>query len=379
MQKQKQKKRLSPEWRFVLLRLPWLLLIPLAMCLAHVASRNPQYIEDIYAKSIYPVINQIVGTIFSFAPFSVVELVLYGLIIGLALFVIVSVVRMITGSMPVHRFVNKLVSLGIAFGVLFNLFYFSWGFNYFRPSIANAMELNVHERSQRELETLCYSLAEAANDLRTQVNEDSTGVFTLPAGTTLADCFQKAADSYTALGKEYPMFTYAPAKAKYVLASEAMSWAGISGIFVPFTAESNLNVHQPLLMIPVSAAHENAHACGIAPENEANFVGFLACMYSSDTTLQYSGVMLALINSGNALHDSDEAAYDRLFATYSEGVVRDIKHYNAYWKAYEGPVEEAMTEMNDNYLKYNRQESGVKSYGEMVDLLLAWLEKESAS
>ena len=29
-------------------------------------------------------------------------------------------------------------------------------------------------------------------------------------------------------------------------------------------------------------------------------------------------------------------------------------------------------QINDSYLKHNQQESGVQSYGMMVDLLLAW-------
>ena len=53
-------------------------------------------------------------------------------------------------------------------------------------------------------------------------------------------------------------------------------------------------------------------------------------------------------------------------------MVRDLAHYNAYWDSFEGPVEEAATTLNDNYLKFNQQESGVKSYGMMVDLILAY-------
>lgn len=372
-------KTLSPEWRALLRRLPWLLLIPLALILPRIASQYPQWIEQVYAQKIFPVISKALGAIFSFARFSVVEFVLYALILGVLLLVVTQGIRMIAGRIPVARFLNAILSLLIAFGVLFNMMYVLWGYNYSRPALAELLELDVHERSVEELEGLCLSLSKAANDIRANVSEDAHGVFTLPYYMTLADCFHKSAQAYRVLGERYPIFSFVPAEAKYVTASEAMSWAGIAGIYVPFTAESNVNVHQPMLLLPVSAAHENAHAVGIAPENEANFVGFLACMHSADATLQYSGIMLALINSGNALNRSDEAAYSRLLATYSDGMLRDIRHYNAYWKAYEGPVEEAVTEMNDNYLKHNQQESGVQSYGEMVDLLLAWVEKEGAA
>ena len=35
-------------------------------------------------------------------------------------------------------------------------------------------------------------------------------------------------------------------------------------------------------------------------------------------------------------------------------------------------VEEAFDSINDSYLKFNLQENGVKSYGMMVDLMLAY-------
>ena len=41
------------------------------------------------------------------------------------------------------------------------------------------------------------------------------------------------------------------------------------------------------------------------------------------------------------------------------------------WKQFEGPAAEISSAVNDAYLKANRQEEGVKSYGRMVDLLLA--------
>ena len=63
---------------------------------------------------------------------------------------------------------------------------------------------------------------------------------------------------------------------------------------------------------------------------------------------------------------------------YSEGMLRDLRDYNAYWDSFEGPIEEAVDNMNDNYLKFNKQENGVKSYGMMVDLLLAYYAKGSA-
>ena len=52
--------------------------------------------------------------------------------------------------------------------------------------------------------------------------------------------------------------------------------------------------------------------------------------------------------------------------------VKDLLDHNAYWDTYRGTISEVSDKMNDMYLKANAQETGTKSYGRMVDLLLAW-------
>ena len=147
---------------------------------------------------------------------------------------------------------------------------------------------------------------------------------------------------------------------------------GISGIYIGLTAEPNVNTGQPPLLLLQAAAHEMAHQLGIAAEDEAEFTAFLACMRASSPSIRYSGVMQALIRCGNALHAADAARYAAIaHDCYSDGMRRDLADYNAYWAAYEGPAREAADAANDGYLKHNAQPSGVQSYGESVDLLLA--------
>ncbi|MPN48555.1 hypothetical protein SDC9_196165 [bioreactor metagenome] len=159
---------------------------------------------------------------------------------------------------------------------------------------------------------------------------------------------------------------------KGVTFSTGMSYAGLAGIFIPFTGEANVNIDAPDFLLVSSAAHESAHLMGVAREDEANFVSYLACASSGDAEMQYSGVMLALIYCGNALASADNALYSKLWQTYTAGMVRDLSNNSAYWDSFEGPVEEAVNNINDSYLKANAQPEGVKSYGRMVDLMLAY-------
>jgi hypothetical protein len=87
--------------------------------------------------------------------------------------------------------------------------------------------------------------------------------------------------------------------------------------------------------------------------------------------MQYSGTLLALVTATNALYGYAPDDCRQITDTYNAGVRRDLNNYSDYWDQFKGPVAEASTTVNNNYLKSNKQADGVNSYGRMVDLLLA--------
>lgn len=356
-------------WPRQIKRLPWLLLIPLGFLLPKVAAANPMAAEW-YARHIYPSISGALSAVSGLFPFSLAEVAAYALVLGAAGFILAYLIRWLTKRAPFIKLVSLLLTLAITAGALLNAFYLIWGFNYARPTLYTLLGLPVKERPVEELAALCGELAAEAAGLRAQAAEDEAGVYTLPEGWR-AD-FKKIPAAYEKLGRQAPLFAREAKPAKGVMASETMSWAGIAGIYIPFTAEANVNVHQHPLLLLSSAAHETAHYLGIAKEDEANFVAYLACRASDDPAVAYSGAMLALIHCTNKLYEADPAALLAVQETYSAGMLRDLLSYNAYWDRYEGALETAVTNINDTYLKINQQQSGVKSYGLMVDLLLAW-------
>ena len=82
--------------------------------------------------------------------------------------------------------------------------------------------------------------------------------------------------------------------------------------------------------------------------------------------------MLALIIAGNALYEQDTELFFQIRDQYSEGVIADIRDNSAYWQKFTDTTISAMSNnINDTYLKVNAQTDGVKSYGRMLDLLMA--------
>ena len=64
--------------------------------------------------------------------------------------------------------------------------------------------------------------------------------------------------------------------------------------------------------------------------------------------------------------------YVELYRQLNEDTVRNLKENTEFWNQYDGKVAEASNKINDTYLKMNDQQDGVKSYGQMVDLMLAY-------
>jgi Protein of unknown function (DUF3810) len=148
-----------------------------------------------------------------------------------------------------------------------------------------------------------------------------------------------------------------------------MSYLGITGIYFPFTAEANVNVVVPDSQLPFTACHELAHQGGIAPEDEANFVAYAACMRHPDADFRYSGVFNAALYALHALSGVDAARAARQ-AQWSPAVRRDLDALRAWNERYRGPAETAARAVNNAYLKTQGVDDGVRSYGRMVDLLV---------
>lgn len=369
----KLKNYISVMWRQVLYRLPWLLLIPLGLLIPRFSAKFAVQIEEIYASKVYVVIKNAVSAFTSIMPFSLAEVLLYIIIAAASLGILMMTIRVIVKRTHPAALVKRFVNLGIFAGVLIILFYATWGLNYFREPLKERMSLNVCERPVEELEKLTVRLVRRANALRPNLWEDEDGIAKLRDG--YEPVFESLPDAYKTLARTHDEFSGELSHAKPVLWSKGLSWCGITGVYVGFTAEPNVNVDAPEFLLPQTAAHELAHQLGIASEDEAEFAGILACLKSKDPAVVYSGLLAALIECGSALHKQNPDLYWEIYETYGAGVLRDLTFQRAYWAAFEGPTEEIATKTNDSYLKHNSQPSGVQSYSEVVDMLLAYYEQ----
>jgi len=174
---------------------------------------------------------------------------------------------------------------------------------------------------------------------------------------------KRLAQEYPALSGHYPL-------PKPVLVSEILSIQQCSGVYSPFTIEANYNNDMVSYNIPHTICHEMSHLRGFMREDEANFIGYLACLGSEDADFRYSGYLMGWIYAGNALAKVDYEEYVRLHGLLNREIVAELDANSEFWADYEGEVAEVQEKVNDAYLKANGQADGVLSYGRVVDLML---------
>ena len=217
---------------------------------------------------------------------------------------------------------------------------------------------------------LCEELLEKTAAARQSAHEDENGIFTLEGSFS-----QNAAQSlsaFRALREDFPFLLNVSIAPKAMIGSELLSYCEVTGFYSCYTSEPNVNTHMPQLELPFTMCHELAHTSGFMREDEANFIGYLACSRSDNADFRYSGLICALNYSMGQLYRVDRDAYWALRNMYSDAMNRDLAVQSAYWSYYAEKKSVAVySAVNDAFLKANRQTDGRQSYGRMVDLLLA--------
>lgn len=344
--------------------------LPAGILLSYLGSFFPLIIERYYSTGINKALISVLSLATGILPFSLAEL----LAILLVFIMVWKLVRMPVMLLKMKKFdlsffLNGLVDLlGLA-AIAYLVFVLLWGLNYSRSSFADIAHLTVRPAAVGELADLCSGLIDRTNRLRMELDEDGNGVMRISGGKARilndgAAGYEQAAAIYPELGGRY-------GQPKGIILSELMSYLGLAGVYFPFTGEANVNMAIPDAMLPSMAAHEMAHQRGFAREDEANYIAYLTCSLNPDPDFQYSGSLLAAIKAMNMLKQYDGERYIQLQEKYSQGVRKDLKHYALFLKKHEGAAARMSNDVNDLYLKSNRQADGVYSYNRMVDLLMA--------
>jgi len=346
-------------------------LAPVAVALQLLGLAFPGAVESAYSRGMYPLLAAAVSAVTRGMPFALSEVLLAAAAMLLAAKTAFAIRDMIRRRRrPVNVLARSAALLATAGCALYGVFVLSWGLNHYRRSLAESAGLDASAPSPAELERLCQRLERDANRLRGAVGENDDGVFALEGGPRAA--LSRARDGFRSAGGRSGLpaglRTTAP---KAAALSPLMSALSIGGYYFPYTAEPVVNVDLPHCSIPHAACHEIAHHSGFASEDEANFIGYLACSEHPDADFRYSGVFTALVYSLGALRRADPGAHRRIADELDEGVKRDIEDLMEFWRRRQSTASSVAQGVNDAYLKTHGKGGGIASYGRFVDLLVA--------
>ena len=235
--------------------------------------------------------------------------------------------------------------------------------------------------SKKELAILRDYLVEKCNMLALEIERDDSG-----AAVYNGNLIAEATKAMKNLGEKYDQLSGFYVTPKYLSCSEFFSQQYIMGYYFPFSLEANINSVMYITNVAPTVCHELSHTKGFMNEDDANFIGFLACIESEDTFLEYCGYLSVLNYVNNDFYQSinknknkykkhvrisDLVADDNVFLTREDWQVVEKK---AVVKT--ATVKKVSNTIMETTLKLNGIEQGMQQYDEVVDLLLKYYDGE---
>lgn len=315
-------------------------------------------VERVYARGMYPLVQPRVTALTNRTPFAWFDAML---VMAAGAIVALWIARLARRRRGAWRTIGGLaLDTSAIAAVLYLWFLAAWGLNYRREPLRAQLDFREDRITRERLRDLGRRNVESLNALYTEAHADGWPELHAVPGR-LAPAFARAQQD---LGMTWRA---EPGLPKRSLLNFYFTRVSIDGMTDPFFLETLAN--QSLLPFERAAtvAHEWSHLAGYADESEASFLGWLVCMRGS-TAEQYSGWLSLYFTVIGSLPRADREEISRALEPGPRG---DLQAVRARIQAHVVPIaSRAGYALYDRYLKANRVEAGVRSYGEVIRLLL---------
>lgn len=355
-------------------------------------SQWPAFVEYAYARGLGFFIARALSLVSGVVPLSLAEIALGGVAVYFLLPGAVALVHVIRGRRGLlNAIAAGALRLAVFGAVVLSLFYVCWGVNYARAPLAARLGWPPIERPANDAEN--RRLAEEMAALTRQLVDATNANYRQFAGRDDLDRPSRRSDGPASLDAVLESaYARVPARlgleagvaaargrAKPIVTSELMNYLGLTGFYFPWTGEANYNRLEPGPSLPHTVAHEKAHQRGIAREDEANFIGYLACILSDDPYVRYSGYLFAQRQLLGELAARNMAGARALVGLRIAGVQRDVDFIRAFWQQYEGAASRVSETVNDTYLRSQGERRGVAAYAASRSLIVLFARHNGGS
>lgn len=344
---------------------------------------------DWYVENIFPVFAETYGRLTGLVSFSVGEWMLY----AAALLVAVLLIWGMTEGIICCIRKKKKEELRLSKGFVYYLKFMLWviGVVSLEMTLTCFLQFHVSPINERyqigaktrdeyglaELAVLRDYVVEQVNTLSVKMERDETGYLRYSD-----DMKTRAKMEMHRLSRQFPNLSGYYPNPKPFFFSDFFSQQYMMGYYFPFSMEANYNDKMYVINMPASMCHELSHLKGFLLEDEANFIGYLACVGSEDAFFRYSGYMSVLYyldrDFYNAIGQDNEEYFSH--PVICQQVIDDDKFLtDEAWEEVEEDAlldTEVVKEVSDKIVETNLTINGVSdgkvSYSRVVDLLLQY-------
>ncbi len=329
---------------------------------ASLAPTPAAWVERLYSTGAYLAAQQMVTRLSSLVGFALLDLLAAVLAVALAVWWWRSIRRAPHGwrACGVAALHTAFRTLGLA-AAIYLIFLTMWGLNYRREPLTAKLDYQPARITPSALATLSGEGVSRLNRLHAKAaaEGDWPAFDEIPAW--LGPAFDAAQRQ---LGASSPAV---PGRPKPTLLASYFRTAGVDGMMNPWGLEVLVNDAVLPYERPFLVAHEWSHLAGYANEAEASFVGLLVCL-AGDARSRYSAWLYLTPRLVQHLPRDVQA---EVWAGLDDVPRVHLRTIAARFTRETTPiVQRSASVVYDRFLRANRVDAGVASYGLVVDLVL---------
>jgi len=356
-------------------RFLWLGLGLLTWLVRLLLGANPYFTEVVYSRGLFAAFRYLWDFTLGWMPFPLLYLAV-PLLLGWLGYGIVKGIRKKSGRSWPHKIGRFLLNVAAAAAAVYTLFFWMWGFNYFRRPVADQLGLRMEKMDEPMLR---QAFSEATDNLL-------LAYANRPADTTMALAMEALPEDLETslrtrlealLGEaDYP--ASGRVRGRRLFPAGFLFRLSASGIYIPFVAEGHVDAAIPAASLPFTLAHEMGHGYGFGEEGVCNFWGVLTCITHEHPAIQYVGRLAYWRYVASAFRRTFPEEYAEFRPTLPSGILADLEALKAAYARYPSLFPHFSSRVYDAYLKNQGIKEGIASYDQVVDLIRA-LAKVQAS
>ena len=324
-------------------------------------ANNPSWVEDYYANGIYLIVSYILQKIS----------ILY-ILPGLFAIPILFFIFIFLVSFSKQKKMVKFSLIMNSLGFLYFLFYFVWGFNYYRLPIDHQWKFKSAPFTYKQLASEYEETTVHLLKMRELLADTAKGV-------DLVRYNVKNEEQRIIIQKNLQLWLKNhgfPSKAKVPIKSNLPKGIFLhfstAGMYFPFSGEGNVDPGLHPIHFTSVMAHEMAHGYGFADEGTCNFLAFICHNNDQNHYIAYATTLGYWRYLASNVRRISPSFFNEKMRELPSGLRKDLMDIQNYSNSYEDWMPNLQYKMYDAYLKGQGIKEGMLNYNKVIGLVLAY-------